>query len=131
MATTQDRDIKNDAKVALRHISFARSAVPASQAALLIGSFQPGYAFEIVSVQHLAKTVTATASYQLKIGTTNATSATTPTAATRGNATLTAGALQGDEDDVINLHATTNGSGAFADLEVIVTIRPLGLRGDA
>lgn len=130
MAITQDRDIAPDGAIPLRHITLSRAAVAASQTALLIGSVKPGYAFEIVGVQHLVGTVTGTASYQVKIGTVAATTATTPVAATRGDATLST-TVQGTATSVINLHATTASGAALAEAGVIITLRPLGLRGDA
>lgn len=114
--------------IAQQVITLGCKDVAISQADVLQDAFQPGYAFEIVGVEHFTDNIAATASYLVKIGTTNAISAATPTADTRGDATLVAGAVLGSATDVINLHATTDGSGTFTDLRVRVTIRPQGMR---
>lgn len=125
-----EKNIARDSVLALRHIDLIAPSVAANKADTLVDSVVPGYPFEIVKVQHFADTVTATASYNVKIGATAAlNAAAVPVAATRGDATLGT-ALRGDADDAINLHATTNATGAFANLRVRVTIRPTGLRGE-
>lgn len=128
---TQDQDLAESAGVAREYITLRPVNVAASAAGTKIAAVKPGYAFEIVGVQHFVGTVTATASYDVKIGTTSALSAAAvPVAATRGDAALgaTTAARKGTADDEINLHATTDASGALSDVQVIVVIRPQGLR---
>lgn len=133
MSTIQDRDVHQQANVAKEYITLGRGTVAANQADVKVDSFKPGYAFEIVSVQEFGSAVTATATYDLKIGTTSALSgARTPVANTRGDATLSATAAnkRGTAAQELNLHVTTNGTGAFSNLSVRVGIRPRGMRGE-
>lgn len=126
-----DRNTSPDASFVRQSVTLHRASVAASQADVLVASFRPGFDFEIVDVQAFANGVTATASYMVKIGATNAlAAATTPTADTRGSAALhaTAANRRGTASEDINLHVTTNGTGAFADLSVIVTFRSSRLR---
>ena len=96
----------------------------------LFDSFVPGYAFEIVDVQHFAEEVIATASCIVKIAARDAVSAITPTSGARGTATLstTPANVVGTAAEAINLHCTTNATGLLEGLKVHVTIRPQGLR---
>lgn len=103
-------------------ITLAVQSVGISESDTLFDSFVPGNKFDVLSVQHFAEAVTATASYTVKIGTAAATSATTPTADTRGDATLTA-SVRGTATDALNLHCTTDGTGAFTGLKVKVRVR--------
>src|SRR5690606_37150289 len=85
MATVQDRDIHREAKLALQHVTLRPADVSDSEEDTKIASFKPGFAFEIVGVQHFVGAVTAEASYDVKIGTTSALAAAAePAAATRG-----------------------------------------------
>lgn len=126
-----ERNTDRGASFVRQSVTLHRAAVGANQADGLVASFAPGFDFEIVDVQHFANNVTATANYMVKIGTTNALAgATVPVADTRGSAALhgTAANRKGKAADAINLHVTTNGTGAFADLSVIVTFRSSKLR---
>lgn len=105
-----------------------------SESDALLDSIKPGFAFKIKSIQVFAEAVTATADYMVKIGSTDAMSSReTPTAATRGDATLhgTEDNLIGTDSEEINLHATTDGTGTFTGLKVKVTIRPHPAGGEA
>jgi hypothetical protein len=128
---TREQHFEGDSPLAQRTIDLSVGAVAISQADVLQDSYLPGYAFEIVSIQHFAGALDAAASYDLKIGTTSAlTAAEVPVAATREDAVLNAtlANLKGGATDAINLHATTDGSGTFTGLKVRVTIRPQGTR---
>ena len=123
MTPIVDRNIDPDADFARHEISLGANDVAISQTDILQDAHQPGFPFEIVSVEHFADGVTAAADYMVKIGTTDALAAVTvPVADTRGNATLhaTRANLLGTATGVINLHATTDGSGLFVDLRVRV-----------
>lgn len=126
----EDRHIDKNAKVAQRTIAFAVDDVGAGVADGLRGSFVPGYAYEIVGVQHFFRSVTAVCSYMVKNGTTAALSAAAvPVTATRADASLHAALAnrRGTKTDAINLHLTTDGGGAAEEGTVYVTIRPRGL----
>lgn len=113
-------------------IVLAVDSVGNSETDTLFDSYVPGYAFEVVGVQHFAEAVTAAASYDLKIATTTAlTAAEVPTAATREDGALSAtkASLRGTAAEALNLHATTDGSGLLTGLKVKVRIRPQGQRG--
>lgn len=95
----------------------------------LFDSIKPGYHFEVVAVEHFAEAVTDTADYMVKIGTTDALAGReTPDADTRADATLhaTEANRRGGPSDEINLHVTTNASGAFTGLKVKVTVKAAG-----
>jgi hypothetical protein len=85
-----------------------------------------------VAVSDFARTVTATISYVIKIGSRVALSATTPVAATETARTLstTLANLRGTSSEAITIELTTNASGAAVNLAVLLQIRPLGLAGD-
>jgi hypothetical protein len=108
----QDRDIDHAAAVAQETIVFTRDQVPANQTGLLLGSFVPGYGFEIISVQHLASAVGGTTkTVDVKIGAASALlAAVTPVAATRTTASLAAAgsARTGSTTSAINIHGTTS-----------------------
>lgn len=108
----QDQDIDTGAAVAQETVVFSRDQVPANQNAALVGSFVPGYAFEIVGVQQLTSGSSGTTkTVDVKIGTTSAlAAAVTPTAGTRASASLhaTASRRKGTSSSAINVHATTS-----------------------
>jgi hypothetical protein len=122
-----DANISKAAGVARLPVTFHKDDVAASQADAKVAAFKPGFAFEIVGVQHFAAGVAAAASYTVKIGTTAATTATTPAAGARGDAALAA-VISGGAGDEINLHVTTDGLGSLTDLAVVVLIRPTATR---
>lgn len=130
----QDINIKKDANIARECIVFPFIIASAiSQADVKVRGVVPGYAFEITKVEVFAKTVTATLSVQVKIGTTSALSAAvTPVADTPTAATLstTLANKRGSSTEAINVHYTTDGTGAFTGMTVHVWIRPLPLNGE-
>lgn len=115
-----------------RVVPVALDDVGASESDSLVGAFKPGFAFEIEDVQAFAFDVTAQASVDVKIGTTSALDSAIDLDdagdATRVDGTLsgTAANLQGDGDDVVNVHVTTDGSGAVEGGVIYVTLRPTG-----
>lgn len=130
---TQLKHFPKDSPVPLQTISFAVASVDKEAADVLLAAFQPGYAFEIVSVQHFFGAVTANASYDVKIGEDSALEdPAEPADAEHGAAELAESYLdrRGGPSDIINLHATTDETGALEGGHVLVTIRPVGLRGD-
>ncbi len=116
-----------------------RTAIPLevvtalSLTSAVVASVQPGYAFEVVKVEDYARTVTATISYDCKIGSTSVLSATaTPVAATRTTRTLATSRAtrRGTSTSAINIELTTNGTGAAVNMKVTVWIRPYPLNGE-
>lgn len=105
-------------------------AADATTTGVLFDSYVPGYAFEILGVQHIVDGIVATATCMVQIAARDAVAAITPTAATRGDASLsgTAANLVGTGAEAINLRGTTNATGELMGLKVHVTIRPQGLR---
>ena len=126
MTPIVDGSVDPDAAFAQHEISLGANDVAISQTDILQDAHKPGFPFEIVRVEHFADGVTAAADYMVKIGTTNALAAVTvPVADTLAEATLhaTLANRQGSATDVINLHATTDGSGLFVDLRVRVVYK--------
>lgn len=121
-----DKGAKVSADYAKHLVVLGAKDVAISQADILQDAHKPGFPFQIVAVEHFATDQVDTATYMVKIGTVDALAAETGvTDLTRGDATLhaTLANLLGAVGDVINLHATTNGSGTFTDLKVRVTYR--------
>jgi hypothetical protein len=123
MTPVADRSVDPDAAFAQHEIMLGANDIAISQSDILQDAHKPGFPFEIVRVEHFTDAIAATATYMVKIGTTDALAAeTAPTADTLGEATLTTTLAnrKGSATDVINLHATTDGSGTFTDLRVRV-----------
>ncbi len=126
-----EANFKGDSPLAQEAILLVVQTVAISQNDVKADSCKPGYPFQVVSVEHFAEDIAATASYDVKIGTTSAlNAAAVPVADTRGDAALsgTLANLQGSASDEINLHVTTDGTGTLTGLKVRVTIRPQGTR---
>ncbi len=126
-----ETNFRGDSPIARETIKLSVQTVAISQNDVKVDSFKPGYRFQVVGVEHFAEDVAATASYDVKIGTTSVlNAAAVPVADTRGDAPLhgTLANLQGEASEEINLHVTTNGTGTFTGLKVRVTIRPQGTR---
>lgn len=131
MAVTDIR-VHRDAKLNWKAVSFPLVSAT-SQTALKEGSFSPGFAFEIMRVEVYAKTVTATISVDVKIGSTSAlASAVTPVADTATAATLstTLTSRRGTSSEAVNLHYTSNGTGAVTKCTVYVWVKPIPAGGD-
>ena len=131
MTPVVEKHFKASDDVWKEHITLSVDDVPISQANVLFDSFKPGYAFEILAVQHYAEAVTAAADYDIDIEAVSALAAhEVPTAVTREDAVLATAvaARRGSATDAINLRVTTDGSGLFTGLKVKVTLRkhPLG-----
>jgi hypothetical protein len=129
MAVT-DRKVHREAKVAVKHIVVPLTTAT-NQSNVKAFSFRPGYGFKIEGVQTycLAKAGTVTA--DVRIGTTSVlASAASFTAATRADATLATNAPKGTPTSDINVHYTTDASGALTNGFVVVTIRPYPINGD-
>jgi hypothetical protein len=127
-----DRKIHKNANVARDHIAFEVATV-VSLTDAKVGAYKPGFAFQVVGVQVFARTVTATISVQVKIGTVSVlTGAVTPVAATLTEGTLsgTLANVRGSKSDTIFVELTTNASGAATNLGVVVIIRPVPLNAE-
>ena len=99
----------------------------------VVASVQPGYAFEVVKVEDFARTVTATITYDCKVGTMSVLAATaTPVAATRTTRTLATSraSRRGTSSSALTVELTTNGTGAATNMKVTVWIRPYPLNGE-
>lgn len=131
--TVHHKHVHKNSPLARNTILLSSPSVPISQANVLYDSFVPGYAFEIVDVQHFAEGVTAAADYDVDIGAASALAAhEVPTADTREDAVLATAlaSRRGSATDAINLRCTTDGSGLLVGLKVHVTIRPTRMAGD-
>lgn len=131
MAVT-DNKIHPDAKLAWKCVS-APIVSATSQADLKEGGFKPGFAFEVERVEVYAKTVTATISVDVKIGTTSVLSAAiTPVAdtPTAGTVSTTVANRRGAATDTVFVHYTSNGTGAVTKCTVYVWIRPIPANGE-
>ncbi len=97
-----------------------------SQADVKAFSFRPGYAFKIKSVQTYCLTKTGTVTTQVKIGTVAVSAAASAfTAATRVDTSLNAAAGKGGGKlGDINVHYTTDGTGALVNGFVVIGIEP-------
>jgi hypothetical protein len=128
MAKIRLRRLRKTSPLAKTTFTLSIQTVGNSQTDLAVDSFLPGFAFQIVAVQHFAEAVTATADYNVTCGGRSAVNNQVPTAATRAAATLstTAANLLGTNAEAVVLQATTDGSGAFTGLKVRVTIVPQG-----
>ena len=128
----EEKHMKASDDIHRREILLSVDSVPISQADVLFDSFKPGYAFEVLAVQHFAESVTATADYDVDIGAVSALAAhEVPVADTREDAVLATAkaARRGTAAEALNLRCTTNGSGLFVGLKVRVTIRKVGIGG--
>lgn len=115
----------SNARFTHKPISFYLETIAVSQTALEVYEHVPGYHFEIVGFEVYAVSVTATVTFDLKIGTTSVLSAVlTPVAATAAKATIkTDGSEYGDADDVITIQGTTNGTGDATAAQFQIWIR--------
>lgn len=131
MAVT-DNKVHKDAKLSWKCIGLPLvSAV--GQTDLKEGGIKPGFAFEVERVEVYAKTVAATISVDVKIGTTSVLSAAiTPVAdtPTAGSLASAVASIRGSATDTIFLHYTSNGTGAVTKCTVYVWIRPIPGNGE-
>jgi len=120
---------------------FVRECIPfpivtaTSQTDVRAGSVVPGFPFEIVKVSAYASAVTGTISCNVKIGATSALASTITPVATGsgivdGSLSSTLANRRGSATDAINVHYTTDNSGAATNLRVTVWIRPHPLHGE-
>jgi hypothetical protein len=132
MSPVTEKQMKASDDIHRREILLFVDDVPISQANVLFDSFKPGYAFEVLAVQHYAEAITAAADYDVDIGAVSCLAAhEVPTAVTREDAVLATAksARRGTAAEALNLRVTTDGSGLFTGLKVRVTIRKVGLGG--
>ena len=129
----KDVNVLPTANFAKECITFVIPATSVGQTDLEVDSCVPGFAFEIERISVMATAVTATASVNVKIGTTSALSSViTPVAGTDTAGTLssTLASIRGSDSDAINVEYTTNGSGVITNGRVRVWIRPIPLNGE-
>lgn len=138
MAVT-DRKVDPYSLVARRHIEFPVAAVGINQAAVLFGavipyqglpSVEPAYQINgwvVEGVQACARVAVSVGQIDVQIG---AVSVLTGLLTPGGPNDVAFGTLvapasrRGKIIDQLNMRVTTNGSGTFTDLVVVVTIRP-------
>jgi hypothetical protein len=129
----KDINVDKNAKHARELVRLVLGVSATGQAAKLVDSVTPGFAFEIVKVEVMAVTVTANISADVQIGGTTAlNAAVVPVAATPTAAVLAAtlAARRGSASEAIQLKYTSDGTGAATNLVVSVWIRPLPLDGE-
>jgi hypothetical protein len=131
MAVT-DRKVHKDAKVAVKTI-VVPLITATGQADLKAFSTRPGFGFEVVGVETFCSGKAGTVTANVKIGTASVLSgAASFTAGSRVSASLaaSASARRGTSTSDLNVHYTTDGTGALTNGFVVVRIRPYPLNGD-
>lgn len=121
-------------KAALKCITLVLGTSATGATAVLRDALIPGFNFYVERVEVFAKTVTATISVDVLIGTVSVlASAITPVAdtPTAGTLATAAASRRGTSTDELRLRYTTNGTGAATDLRVRVWLRPRPLAGEA
>lgn len=106
-----------------------------SLAGVQVWGFTPGYRFIVQSVRSFARTVTATISFNVRIGTQTCMASATnvPVADTDTNHALSATGtdLRGLDTERLNITLTTDGTGAATNLTVTITLRVLGMNDES
>lgn len=129
----KDSNILPTAKVALECLTLIIGTTSTSQSDIEVDEVTPAFDFEVERVEVYATAVTATASVDVKIGTTSVlSSAVTPVAgtATAGTLSSTLANIRGSSSDLVRLHYTTNGTGVITNGRVRVWIRPQPMNGE-
>lgn len=104
-----------------------------SQSDVIAYAHQPGHPFEIVSVEGYCRTEAGAVSADVKIGTVTALNAVHAfVTATRALAVLATAlaSRRGSATDVINVHYTSDGTGALTNGFITVRYRPVPMNGD-
>ena len=114
-----------NARFTHKPIGFYIETVAVSQTGLEMFQHTPGYNFEIVGFEVYAVSVTAAVSLNLLIG--SNTVLTTPLVPVAGAGTagvlLATGVEYGDDDDIVYVQCTTDGSGDVTAANVQIWIR--------
>lgn len=129
----KDNNISKTANVAKEYVRLVLGTTATGQTGKQTDSLKPGYAFEVVSVEAYALTVTATISVDVQIaGTSVLSSVITPVAdtPTAGTLSTTLANKRGAATEALQLKYTSNGTGAATNGIVTVCIRPLPLNGE-
>jgi len=129
----KDINVAKNANHAKELVRLVLGVTATGQAAKLVDAVTPGFAFEVVKVEVMAVTVTATLSVDVQIGGATAlNAAVTPVAATPtpGVLAATLAARRGSATEAIQLKYTSDGTGAATNLVVSVWVRPLPLDGE-
>lgn len=114
-----------NARFTHKPISFYLETIAVSQTGLELFQHTPGYHFEIVGFEVYAVAVTAAASVSLLIGATVAITPVLVPVAGAGTAAVmkTDGSEYGDDDDIIYVQGTTDGSGDITGANFQIWIR--------
>lgn len=112
-------------------LSLGAASVANSQTSAVVDSFKAPGRFRVVNVEYAAAAVTATASFLILNSTqsANVVGATTPSTTAAYTSTITTPTVE--KDDILQLVATTDGSGALTNLSVKLTIEYLGAPANA
>ena len=126
----------SDGAASLSCLSLTVASAAASQAAVRWDAVRVPHGFEVIAVDAWGKTVTATAQVDVTVnGTSILTALLTPatgaTAPASGSLVTTRSARRGAAGSEVAVKVTTNGTGAFGDLDVRVWIRPFPQNGEA
>lgn len=125
-----------DGAASLTCLALTVATAGANQAAVRWDAVRVPHGFEVVAVDAWGKTVTATAQVDVTVNGVSVlsallTPATGATAPASGALVATRSARRGTAGQEVALKVTTNGTGAFADLDVRVWIRPYPQNGEA
>lgn len=109
------------------------TAVSQSNANAIV--FRPGYRFTVEKVESFARTVTATVTFDVLVGTNVIVDDVVPVANTRTEhafaaAFATTAARRGAATDDVTVRFTTNGTGALVNGVVVLYIRPFPAGGE-
>lgn len=128
-----DKNVSKAAKIAEKELVVS-IVTAVSQSDVVAFSYVPGFPFEIVSVKNYARTEAGAVTADVKIGSTSALASAVAFAtatATTASLSSTLASRRGSSTDAINVHYTSDGTGALTNGHVVVVFRPMPLNGDA
>ena len=132
MAVT-DRKVHPEARLAEKALVVSLVTATA-QGDVKAFSLRPGYGFQVIGVQAYCRSEVGAVTADVKIGTTSVLSAAVAfVTATRVDGVLAASlaARRGTAAGELNVHFTSDGTGALTNGFVVVTIRPYPLNQEA
>jgi hypothetical protein len=127
-----DSKMHKDAQSA-RHVLVFPIITATSQNDVKAASYKPKYAFQVVDAQVYCRTEAGTVTADVKIGTASVLSGAMAFATgsrVDGVLSSTLTAVRGTSAEELNIHFTSDGTGALTNGFVFVTIRPVGLSGE-
>jgi len=127
-----DRNVHKDAEVAVKMLVVAIPTA-VSQSDVVAYSHTPGFDFEILSVKSYCRVKAGTVTGQVKVGTGSVLQAAAVfTTATEVNAPLVASRAgrRGTRTQAINVHFTTDGTGALTNGFLTIRYRKRHLAGE-